>query len=263
MRLLMSWLLAASLVPAVCAATAPPSEPVLAAPVVLDNATCQTCHDGKKGKLEVDGAHGEKRALLSVRHAAFGKSVHAKMDCIACHSAIKDNKAPHEKSGPAAKVDCVECHTELWENVQKEDKATEKPRLGLIVENIEAHKKSFHGRTNEDDPSRINATCDQCHDTHSFNIPVKESPEYAEWRLNTPKVCGNSCHEEQLEEYAASAHGAAVLDKGDAKAAVCVDCHTSHAIEAATGASAATAASLVVQAAGPAYQLRRSTLVPV
>lgn len=208
----------------------------------LDNATCLSCHDGKKGKLEVDGADGEKRALLAVRHDAFGKSVHAKMECIGCHIDIKDNRAPHGKSGAAAKVDCVQCHTELWANTQKAGKAAEKPRLGLIVENIEAHKKSFHGRANEDDPSRINAACDQCHDTHSFNIPAKDSPDYAEWRLTTPKVCGNSCHEEQLEEYAASAHGAAVLDKGDAKAAVCIDCHTSHAI----GATAASPVRLAI-----------------
>jgi cytochrome b subunit of formate dehydrogenase len=204
----------------------------------LDNATCLSCHDGKKGELEVDAADGEKRALRSVAHDKFGKSVHAKMECVACHGDITDNNAPHVKSGVVKTLDCVQCHTALWATVQKDGKAGERPRLGLIVENIEAHANSFHGRPNEDDPARPNASCDQCHDTHSFNIPPRDTKERAEWHLETPKVCGSSCHEEQLEEYAASVHGVAVLEK----AAVCVDCHTSHAI----GATAASSVRLAI-----------------
>jgi hypothetical protein len=39
----------------------------------LDNATCLTCHDGKKGKLEVDAKGGEKRALTAVNPVKFAK----------------------------------------------------------------------------------------------------------------------------------------------------------------------------------------------
>ena len=53
----------------------------------LDNATCLTCHDGKKGKLEVPVAEGEPRALRSVVPAKFDLGVHAKMQCVACHTA--------------------------------------------------------------------------------------------------------------------------------------------------------------------------------
>ena len=65
----------------------------------LDNAGCPTCHDGQKGKLEVADADGEKRELRDVHSDKYGKSVHAKMECVACHTDITDNVSPHKKSG--------------------------------------------------------------------------------------------------------------------------------------------------------------------
>ena len=98
--------------------TAPAAAPVAAK--ALDNATCLTCHDGKKGKLEVPGAQGKPRALHSVAPDKFGESVHAKMDCVACHTDITDNAEKgnqHAKdtAQKLKKVDCAGCHTTLWE----------------------------------------------------------------------------------------------------------------------------------------------------
>ena len=59
--------------------------PTPAAPPSLDNATCLTCHDGKKGKLEVPGTDGKARALRSVAGDKFAQSVHANMQCVATH----------------------------------------------------------------------------------------------------------------------------------------------------------------------------------
>ena len=72
----------------------------------LDNATCLTCHDGQKGKLEVMGVDGEKRKLRDVHSDKYGKSVHARMECVACHTDITDNVSPHKKSGAKA-ADCA------------------------------------------------------------------------------------------------------------------------------------------------------------
>lgn len=208
----------------------------------LDNAGCLSCHDGKKKTLEIASAEGEARVLKPVNPAQLAKGVHARMDCVACHTDISDSAAPHRKVAEAKAKDCASCHADLWTTLQQEGKAAERPALGKVVDNIAAYRNSFHARPNVDEPQRANATCGECHDTHSFNIPPRGSARRDEWHLNTPKVCGTSCHAEQLKEYATSVHGKAVLEKGDAKSAVCVDCHTSHDI----GATAATPVRLAI-----------------
>lgn len=201
----------------------------------LDNASCLSCHDGKKGKLEVPAADGAKRALHSVAADKFGQGVHAQMQCVACHTDIKDNAETanaHAKDPALAlkKVDCAGCHQDLWDQAQKDGSAKAKPRLELVAKNVAAYKNSFHARPSADDKTKPNASCDNCHDTHSFNVPAKDSPQYKEWRLTISNTCGTSCHDDQLEAYAGSVHGQEVLDKKNPKAAVCSDCHTAHAV---------------------------------
>ncbi|RZI42033.1 cytochrome C [Herbaspirillum sp. HC18] len=195
----------------------------------LDNATCQTCHDGGKGKLEVDAADGEKRELHPINTDKYGKSVHSTMQCVDCHTNIKDAKAPHQKPAQAAKVDCVQCHEQLWDKAKKDGLTKEKARLGVVADNIEAYKKSFHARVNKEDKTKVYATCNDCHDVHTFDIPPAGTTRRAESKRDIPKICGK-CHEDQLDEYTESVHGKEVLDKGNVKAAVCADCHTAHAV---------------------------------
>ena len=54
----------------------------------LDNATCQTCHDGSKSALSITDDKGKKRALHDVCTDKMAKSVHAKMQCVDCHKDI-------------------------------------------------------------------------------------------------------------------------------------------------------------------------------
>ena len=206
----------------------------------LQNADCLACHDGKKAKLTVAQADGEKRSLRHVVPEKFAQSVHASMACVACHTDIMDKaeKGNAHAKNPAqalARVDCAACHEALWKKVQDSGKAAEKPRLGLVVKNIEAYKNSFHARPNADDKSKPNASCDNCHDTHSFNVPAKGTPAYDQWRLTIATTCGKSCHEDQLEAYTGSVHGQEVLEKHNPKAAVCSDCHTAHAVGNSSG----------------------------
>jgi cytochrome b subunit of formate dehydrogenase len=235
-RVLLSWLLAAVLSPAVLAATNLLQDGAPTPATTLENASCQSCHDGRKGKLEVPGAEGTPRALKSVASDAFAKGVHAKMQCVACHTDITDNAETantHQKkpAQPLNKVDCAGCHQGLFDKAQKDGTAKDKPQLEVVVKNIEAYKVSFHARPNADDKSKPNASCDNCHDTHSFNVPAaKDSPQYAQWRLSIPKTCGESCHEDQLEAYAGSVHGQEISQKLNAKSAVCSDCHGTHTV---------------------------------
>jgi|GEM_PF-2218719 Prokaryotic cytochrome b561. len=204
--------------------------PALADAAKLDNAGCLECHDSSKKKIEVPGKDDEKRALAHINAGKFGKGIHADMQCVACHKEITDSKANHAKARGIKPANCVDCHQALWETARQEKGADEKSRLGLVVRNIEAYKSSFHAKPDKDDPSRPMATCEDCHNSHEFNVPPKGSERRTAWHKGIPDTCGAKCHEDQLEAYAASIHGEELLDKGNMKSAVCTDCHTSHNI---------------------------------
>lgn len=222
---------------AAAATTEPSTEKSIAvAPAKLDNATCQSCHDGKKGKLEVKDAAGAPRSLHAVDTGKYATSVHATMQCVECHTEITDAKAPHQTNPQAKKPDCVSCHEALWDKTKKDELSVEKSRLGIVVANIEAYKQSFHARVSKEDKTRVNATCNDCHNVHTFDVSSAGTTRRAESKLESPKMCG-TCHEDQLDEYAQSVHGKQVLEEKNVKAAVCADCHTTHAIANTSAAS--------------------------
>ena len=207
---------------------------------LLDNATCLGCHDAKKAKLETRDAQGKAHALQAIPSEKFGLSVHSMMQCVTCHSDIKDNADKgnvHARNTAQAlkKVDCAGCHQDLWEQTQKHGRAADRPRLGVVAKNVEAYKTSFHARPSSDDKTKPNATCNNCHDVHTFNVPPKNTPEYTQWRLAIPNMCGASCHTDQLEAYQGSVHGKEIGKNMLAHAAVCSDCHTAHSISNTSG----------------------------
>ncbi len=201
-----------------------------AEPSNLDNAKCITCHDGSRGILQVSAKEGEKRALSTVDAIKYDKSIHGDMQCVDCHKEIKDSVANHKIDATVAKPNCVTCHEALWATVQKDKLTEEKSRLGLVVQNIEAYKKSFHATPDKDNPSHPKAYCEDCHSSHEFRVPPKGSAKRSEWHKEIPKVCGEKCHEDQFKKYVKSVHGEELLDKGNIKAAVCTDCHTVHSV---------------------------------
>jgi len=196
-------------------------------PPGLGNADCLSCHDGKKGKLEVPAAEGEKRALHAVDPGQFAKSVHADMECIACHLDINDSATPHKKTIGEKRPDCVQCHLRLGEGAIQEKTAGERRRWRLVAQSIESYRTSFHARKNQDDPTRANASCNDCHNVHSFNVPPRGTPERTEWHLGVSDLCG-SCHEDQLRTWGKSVHGREIKLKCNVKSADCADCHTAH-----------------------------------
>nr|WP_246262481.1 cytochrome C [Aromatoleum evansii] len=199
------------------------------APAKLDNASCLNCHEKGKAAIQIEDSEGEKVDLPAVDPAKVAKGVHAKLDCVACHTDIVDAQEKHEKAANAVKPDCAGCHEKLWDEAKKNNQATDKPRLGVVVENIAAYKESFHARPDADYPDRPKAACNQCHATHDFAVPPAGTPERDQWRLTIPETCGTSCHEDHLEDLAESVHGE-LTAKGDPKGAVCIDCHTTHEI---------------------------------
>jgi predicted CXXCH cytochrome family protein len=116
----------------------------------------------------------------------------------------------------------------LWDAAQKEGKTAQYARLGVVVKQIDSYMRSIHARPNIEDQSRTNATCYNCHNAH-YVYPVG-SQGRAEFRLKIPDVCGK-CHAAQRDEYLTSVHGKEVSQNANPKAAVCIDCHTTHDIE--------------------------------
>ncbi len=202
----------------------------------LDNAGCLACHDGKSAKIEVAGTDGKPRVLRGMAAERYAAAVHGKMACVDCHTGISDNPAAGrghqlETGRSARSAECADCHQKLWSGAQQNNTAANKPRLGVVVENAQAYKGSFHARPTKDDKSKVNATCDGCHDTHTFDVPAKGSAAFDAWRIaSVPAMCGKSCHDEALEQYAESVHGKEVAAKKNVKSAVCADCHSAHAI---------------------------------
>jgi len=204
----------------------------------LDNAACLECHDGRKGPIKPPAAadatdeedeEEEQQVLRSVPPDRYAGSVHGSMACVDCHVEIADAASPHRKTS-APPPDCAACHEALGANAQLGAAGSENPRLDVVAKNIAAYKRSFHARPDADNPSQPKASCTQCHDTHTFNVPAdKQSPAYAAWRAGIPKLCGESCHEEQLESFDSSVHAKELL-AGNAKSAVCTSCHTTHEI---------------------------------
>jgi cytochrome b subunit of formate dehydrogenase len=236
---LYGWLAGACLALSGVAATAA-DQPAAATAANLDNATCLNCHEAKKPKLEVKDAQGKARSLHAIPADKFGQSVHFTMQCVTCHTDIKDNAEKgnaHAKNPtqPVKKVDCAGCHQELWELTQKHGRAGDRPRLGVVAKNLEAYRKSFHAKPSSEDKTKPNAECNDCHDVHTFNVPPKNTPEYTQWRLSIPNVCGTTCHTDQLEAYRDSVHGKENAKKMLAQAAVCSDCHTAHSISNTSG----------------------------
>jgi cytochrome b subunit of formate dehydrogenase/nitrate/TMAO reductase-like tetraheme cytochrome c subunit len=71
--------------------------------------------------------------------------------------------------------------------------------------------------------------CTTCH-TEITEVPHKNAPRtLATWRRRTPTLCG-SCHNKALADYKNSVHGKQVMSSNNVYAAVCTDCHTTHAV---------------------------------
>ncbi|MBF0136205.1 MAG: hypothetical protein H7833_16865 [Magnetococcus sp. DMHC-1] len=208
--------------------------PVLAeggAEDALCNTACLKCHDGSK-KYEILDASpnaGEtgKRFLTAITPELYGRGVHARLLCKDCHDKIRNLNPPHQ-SGAAEKIDCAACHVRLAKAMQEAETVVASSRMETVIRHTINYRRSFHARPNKDNPDFPNAVCHECHDTHFFNVPVeKHGPDYDKWRLTIPELCGK-CHEEALEDYAASSHGVGILEKSNSKSANCSDCHTTY-----------------------------------
>ena len=168
---------------------------------------CLGCHDPgpRTGKRQAGVPPGFHAAALKA-------SPHAALDCVACHTDIKE--VPHpEKLAP---VNCGQCHSE--EQSQ--------------------YAASVHGKkAAQNDPYAPN--CKLCHGTHDILPPSNMKSPVA--TINVPRLCGG-CHSEGTEvsktraisqtniseNYKDSIHGIGLFKQGLTVTAVCTSCHTAH-----------------------------------
>ena len=75
----------------------------------------------------------------------------------------------------------------------------------------------------------LKLACVDCHTTITEFPHKKLTMNLTQWRQSIPRMCG-TCHVGEFAQYVTSIHGRQVMVAGNAKAAVCSDCHTAHAI---------------------------------
>jgi predicted CXXCH cytochrome family protein len=114
----------------------------------------------------------------------------------------------------------------------------------LPTDQYSKYRESRHGQLLLGEGDSKPAQCVSCHGSHA--IRSAKSPRSLVHPKNVPTTCG-ACHADadymrgrsnsagkplptnQLEQYRASVHGRALLEKGDLGAPACNDCHGNHA----------------------------------
>jgi hypothetical protein len=213
--------------PTISPATAPPVPEKVAHPDGGGKNGCYDCHS----------AVNEKQAQIS---ADWKDSVHGQgeVTCADCHGgdpgsdqitkamdpAIGFRDAPDREGSVGL---CGSCHADV---------ATMKAS-DLPTDQYAKYWSSVHGQqliTNND--PRV-AVCTDCHGVH--DVKRVSDPASKTFALNVPDLCA-SCHSDakrmepygiptdQLDVYAKSVHGHALLDNKDVRAPSCASCHGSH-----------------------------------
>jgi cytochrome b subunit of formate dehydrogenase/DnaJ-class molecular chaperone len=210
---------------------------------------CLACH----GQAEMKSEKGKDISIRAEEHAA---SVHGILACQDCHTSIKD--FPHPAK--IRKVECGTCHAEQSSDVPKSIHSVLGERAcaschGNVHEitRVDAHpvkcgechaseikefESSIHGQAAKAG-DRDAPNCESCHGP-AHGIQASSEPASTVAKKNQAAACAR-CHANPgfqsrhkipilhpVEQYLQSAHGRAVMQGKDA--AVCADCHGSHAI---------------------------------
>jgi predicted CXXCH cytochrome family protein len=195
---------------------------------------CAACHSSPE-KMKSFGS-----SLPTNQWEILQTSVHAKLSlkgkehiaqCVTCHNShgIVSVKNPASPVYPLNVVKtCSRCHSDIT--------LMRSYNPSLPVDQYEKYRTSVHGMRNaKGDPKT--AECASCHGSHDIRSAKDvKSKVYAS---NLPGTCA-ACHSnaeymkaykiptDQYEKYAKSVHGIALLQKHDAGAPACNNCHGNH-----------------------------------
>ncbi|MGA2894236.1 MAG: hypothetical protein ABSE22_15330 [Xanthobacteraceae bacterium] len=147
--------------------------------------------------------------------------------------AAKSPDQSGDQSAPADQADaqpdlannetCLGCHGSPDFVMPRED-GTER----LLTIDKTLFDASVHGKSQ--------LLCINCHTKITVIPHDNVAKSLLEWRQSIPPLCGN-CHTEEFNQYLTSVHGQETMQKGNAHAAICSDCHTAHAIGVPTTTS--------------------------
>ncbi len=186
-------------------------------PTVLaqGNDACLKCHSVAGLSMEKAG----RSVSLQVESGRFARSVHAKLDCIACHTELSGvDTYPHARD--LQRVDCMECHDD------------DGP--------IARYKASTHGRL-ASEGSPLAPLCQDCHGGH-YVVRLSD-PDSSISPFKVPGMCAQ-CHtegapverardltpEQVHARYRDRIHAGGLFDQGLKVTAVCTSCHGGHGI---------------------------------
>ncbi len=239
----------------------------------LANTSCLSCH--------------------SVDQKAFNNSAHGSLNCVDCHTDIKDT--PHQDQ--VAKVDCAVCHDKestAWLNSDHakamvkgtsltaactdchgdhhaimpiDDPTSPVNRKNIPTTCSGCHQKysqaefakgktyldSVHGLSFQQATDTKAAVCSDCHGAHDINKPVNRSSKL--YWANIPNTCGQ-CHKKEYAQYSKGIHGQA-LAAGSRDTPVCTDCHGEHDIDAVKRASSKVSSANIPQTCGQCHSAER------
>lgn len=171
---------------------------------------CAICHD-EIATTYRDSIHGEARAK--------GDTEPAK--CTSCHGAPHEIQSHHNPASPVYALNlpraCGVCHG---------DPELAKRHGIPVVNAYQMYMDSIHGRALTRSGLLVSANCSSCHGFH--DIRPKNDPKSRVARANVVATCGG-CHAGIEEQYRQSIHGIA-HGGGDARAPVCIDCHSAHQV---------------------------------
>src|SRR5512133_3939021 len=171
---------------------AAPAQPAAAAPA-NSNQDCLQCHESAKtGEADSAGRQG-------VVAAKWDKSVHASLDCVACHAGYTA-PGPHELPAPTDPAE-----TALLTRLTAGKKAdgeprTASPRAYLACgqchsDSFDSFKASSHGKWLAGETQIAGPTCATCHGSpHEVTTaPKRGTAEFRPYWASLAKAC-ETCH---------------------------------------------------------------------
>jgi len=196
--------------------------------------TCAKCH-GDAERMKSFGSTLPTNQLQTLETSVHGKlAVSGKehiAQCTTCHGAhgIVPAKNPASPVYPLNVVKtCTKCHADA--------SFMRSYNPSLPVDQLEKYRTSVHGLRNAKGDVKT-AECASCHGSHDIRSAKDlKSRVYA---TNLPATC-STCHSDaaymkeygiptdQMEKFAKSVHGIALLEKHDLGAPACNSCHGNH-----------------------------------
>lgn len=192
-----------------------------------DVSNCITCHQ------DFEDDDGPAHLLKHDVHYLNG------LGCSDCHGgdpSLEDMDEVRESKGfrgvPSYRdvpKFCARCHADT-EYMRNHDPS-------MPTDQYEKYKTSIHGKLLYNNGDTKVANCVSCHSVHE--IGDGSMPNSSTYPTNLPNTCGK-CHADvaymtgydiptsQLDDYKASVHGQALLERNDLGAPACNDCHGNH-----------------------------------